>query len=69
MDSQNNKSTTYSTNSYEAYVPTPMPSSQQYTTPEFSNSLPSNSSSLVNENPVTHVQQTGIFLFIIIVLL
>lgn len=57
-----NKSTSYSTNSYEAYIPTPMPSSQQYITPEFSNILSSNSSSLVNENPipVTHIQQPGI---------
>lgn len=67
MDNQN-KSTSYSSNNYDAYVPTPMPSSQQYITTEFSNIISSNSSSLVNENPipVTHIQQTGMFFFIII---
>lgn len=67
MDNQN-KSTSYSANSYEAYVPTSMSSSQQYITTEFSNILSSNSSTLVNENPipVTHIQQTGILLIIII---
>lgn len=67
MDSLN-KSTAYSANNYEAYVPTPLPSSQQYVTTEFSNILSSNSSSLVNENPipVTHIQQTGILLVVIL---
>jgi len=58
-----NKSSTYSTSSYEAYVPTPMSSSQQFITTEFSNNMmpPTNSSSLINENtiPVSHVPQTG----------
>jgi len=57
-----NKSSTYSTSSYEAYVPTPMSSSQQFITSEFSNMVPpTDSSSLINENtiPVTHVPQTG----------
>lgn len=56
------KSSTYSSNSYEAYVPTPMSSSQQFITSEFSNNMvpPTNSSSLINENtiPVSHVPQT-----------
>jgi len=59
-----NKSSTYSTSSYEAYVPTPMPSSQQFMTSEFSNMAPPiNSSSLMNENtiPVTQVPQTSNF--------
>lgn len=58
-----NKSSTYSTSSYEAYVPTPMSSSQQFITTEFSNNMipPTNSSSLINENtiPVSHVPQTA----------
>lgn len=58
-----NKSSTFSTSSYEAYVPTPMSSSQQFITTEFSNNVipPTNSSSLINENtiPVSHVPQTG----------
>jgi len=58
-----NKSSTYSTSSYEAYVPTPMPASQQFITTEFPNNMipPTNSSSLINENtiPVSHVPQTG----------
>lgn len=57
------KSSTFSTSSYEAYVPTPMSSSQQYITSEFSNNMapPINSSSLTNENaiPVAHVQPTS----------
>jgi hypothetical protein len=64
----NDKSTAYSTNSYEAYVPTPMSSSQQYITSEFSNIVsPNNSSSqIINENtmPVNLVGQTGILKFI-----
>lgn len=65
MDSQN-KSTLYTANNYEAYVPTSMSSSQQYITTNFSNILSSNSSSLVSENPipVTHIQQTGILLLV-----
>lgn len=59
------KSSTYSSNSYEAYVPTPMSSSQQFITSEFSNNMvpPTNSSSLINENtiPVSHVPQIGNF--------
>jgi len=59
------KSSTYSSNTYEAYIPTPMSSSQQFITPEFSNNMvpPTNSSSLINENtiPVSHVPQTGNF--------
>ncbi|XP_025412490.1 uncharacterized protein LOC112684960 isoform X2 [Sipha flava] len=59
----NDKSTAYSTNSYEAYVPTPMSSSQQYITSEFSNIVsPNNSSSqIINENtmPVNLVGQTA----------
>lgn len=63
-DNVKNKSTTYSTDNYEAYVPTPMSSSLPYLSSEFSNVLPINtinSSTLVNENtvPVTHVQPTG----------
>lgn len=58
-----NKSSTYSASSYEAYVPTPMSSSQQqFITSEFSNMVPpTDSSSLINENtiPVTHVPQMG----------
>jgi len=64
MNNQN-KSSTYPTSSYEAYVPTPMSSSQQFITPEFSNNMipPTNSSSLINENtiPVSHVPQSGNF--------
>ncbi|XP_026821927.1 regulation of nuclear pre-mRNA domain-containing protein 2 isoform X3 [Rhopalosiphum maidis] len=60
--SHHDKSSTYSTSSYEAYVPTPMPSSQQFLTSEFSNNMipPTNSSSLINENtiPVSLVPQT-----------
>lgn len=63
--SNHDKSSTYSTSSYEAYVPTPMPSSQQFLNSEFSNNMipPTNSSSLINENtiPVSHVPQTGNF--------
>lgn len=58
-----NKSSTYSTSSYESYIPTPMSSSQQFLSTEFSNNMihPTNSSSLINENtiPVSHVPQTG----------
>lgn len=64
MNNLSNKSTTYSTNSYEAYVPTPVSSSQHYLNSEFLNIVPSsNSSILVSENtaPVTLVQQTGNF--------
>uniref|UniRef100_A0A2H8TWT7 Regulation of nuclear pre-mRNA domain-containing protein 2 n=2 Tax=Melanaphis sacchari TaxID=742174 RepID=A0A2H8TWT7_9HEMI len=60
--SNHDKSSTYSTSNYEAYVPTPMLSSQQFITSEFSNNMvpPTNSSSLINENtlPVSHVPQT-----------
>lgn len=65
MVNTNNKSTAYSTNSYEAYVPTPMSSSQQYITSEFSNIVPpTNSSLIMNENtlPVNLVGQIGITL-------
>lgn len=61
INNLNSKSTTYSADSY-AYVPTPMSSSQRYTNSEFSNTAPSNSSSiLVSENttPVAHIQETG----------
>jgi len=67
MGNQNNKITTFSEDNFEAYVPTPMASSQQYNiTSEFSNMVPSNNlSSIVNENiiPITQVQQTGILKF------
>lgn len=60
-------STNNSTNDFKSCVPTSMPFSQQYTTSKLLNSLSSNSSSLVNENPIrmAHFQQTGILLFII----
>lgn len=67
MINPSNKTSAYPTNSYETYTPTPMSSSQQYITSEFSNTVsPTNSSSLImNENtmPVDHVEQTGISLF------
>lgn len=69
LNNQNNKSTSYPSNSYEAYVPTPMSSSQQYISSEFPDMVqPNISSALVSENTlsVTHVQQTGILLLIII---
>jgi len=63
VGNQINKITPFSVDNFEAYVPTPMSSSQQYNmTSEFSNMVPSNnSSSLVNENtiPIVEVQQTG----------
>jgi len=58
----NNKCSTYTTNSYEAYKHTPMSSSHQFITSKFSiNMRPSNLSSLVNKNtmPACHVPQTG----------
>lgn len=64
INDANNKLTTYPTDNFEAYVPTPMSSSQQYIASEFSSTVPPNNpSSFVNENtiPVTHVQQPGIF--------
>lgn len=65
MDNQNNKVTTFSADNFEAYVPTPMSSSQQYNlTSEFSNIITSNNSlSLVNENTMPITQQTGILEF------
>lgn len=67
MENQN-KSITYSINTYEGNMPNSMPSSQKYTTSNCSNILFSDSSSLQNENhiPVTYIPQTGILLFIII---
>lgn len=64
MDNLSNKNSTYSLNSYEAYVPTPMSSSQQYSNSEFLNMASSSSSTiLVSENtvPVARIQQTGNF--------
>jgi len=64
MDNLSNKNATYSANSYEAYVPTPMSSSQQYSNSEFLNMVaPSSSTILVSESTVsaTRIQQTGNF--------
>lgn len=72
ISAQNDKLTTYPTDNFEAYVPTPMSSSQQYIASEFSNIvLPNNTPSLVNENtiPMTHVQQAGIFKCNVIILI
>lgn len=72
INDRNNKLTTYPADNFEAYVPTPMSSSQQYIVSEFSNIIPPNNPpSFVNDNtiPVAHVQQTGIFQFNLIILI
>lgn len=60
-----NKSSAYSTSSYDVSVPTPMSSNQQLITSECSNNMvpPTNFSLLINENtkPVFHVPQRGNF--------